>query len=303
VGITPGILARLARVKTLPVVLAPAGLGAALAAHEGASFSWPWFAVTLLGAGALFAGAMALNDFFDERSGADGLARLERASIVTGSGFIAAKTMTPRAVLGVAASAWTVALATGIAVAAARDARALGFGAAGALLAAGYWAPPVRYGYRGLGLAGIFLAFGPVTVVGSFLVQAERVTPTAWWASVVPGLLAAAVFHHADMLHWRGDKTAKKMTVAARLGIEASVVASGVLLILAFVVLTVEVALGVFPAWALLALIVTPVLAGSWGRAARDPVPQHVLQLLGTSLGAAVLVQVIVAVALALATG
>lgn len=296
-GISAAVLARLTRVKTLPVVLAPIGMGAALAAERTGRFSWGWLLVSLVGGAGLFLGAMALNDYYDERSGADGLGRLERASVITGSGFIASKTLTPSGVLGVAASAWGVALVLGV-VAVGRAPIVLGLGAAGALLAHQYVAPPLRYGYRGLGPIGVAIAFGFLPVAGSYALQAERIDAAAWWAGLVPALLGALVYFHADLLHWRGDRTAKKMTPAARYGIETSLIASGIGIIAAYVTLTVQVALALYPMWALSGLLTAPVLASAWGMAARDPIPQPVLRLLGATLGAAVGVALAVSLAL-----
>ena len=297
-GIPLAVLARLTRVKTLPLILAPIGLGAALAAERTGRFSWGWFLVSLAGGSALFAGAMAINDYYDERSGADGLGRLERSSVITGSGFIASKTLTPRAVLGVAAAAWSIALLLGL-LAAGRDPWVLTLGAAGALLAHQYVAPPLRYGYHGWGPLGVGIAFGVLPVTGAYASQAQGLDASAWSASIVPALLGATVYHHSDLLHWRGDRTAKKMTPAARYGIETSVIFSGIGIIAAYVVLTVQVALRLFPVWALLALLTAPVLASAWARTARDPIPQSVLQLLGATLGASVGVGLIVSLALA----
>lgn len=299
-GISAGVLARLTRAKTLPILLAPLGVGAALAADRTGAFHTGRFVLTLAGASALHLGAMALNDFYDERSGADGLGRLERSSVITGSGFIASQTMTPRAVLAVAVAAWTLAAGIGVALAILTTPLVLALGAAGALLAHQYVAPPARYGYRGAGPAGTFLAYGVLPVAGAYAVQAGRIDAIAWWASIVPGLLGALVYFNADLLHWRGDRTAKKRTIAARVEAEAALAISGMATIAAYVVLTVQVALDVFPAWTLLALVTAPPIASAWGRAAQDPIAQRMLALLGTTLGTAVVVNLALAIPLGL---
>lgn len=298
---SPGlrVLARATRLKTVPLILAPVGVGTALAVDGGAPFSPDAFALAATGAAALYLGGVVLNDYFDERSGADGIARMDRTAIVTGAGLIASRTMTPRGMLGLAGALWAAALAAGVVLAAAREPWVLALGAAGALLAHQYSAPPLRYGYRGIGAAGVALAFGFLPVAGAAAVQSRAVTAASLWVGVAPALLAAAVFLHADLLHWRADRTARKRTPAARFGPEGALAITGALLVAAYVVVTVQVALGTLPAWALLALLTAPSTAMAWARAARDPIAQHALGLLGASLGAAVLVQAALALALA----
>ena len=60
-------------------------------------------------------------------------------------------------------------------------------------------------------------------------------------------------------------------------------------LTLVYVVLTVEVAFKVFPVWTLAAVATAIPVAASWARAFRDSIVQNCLNLLGATLGAAVL--------------
>lgn len=297
------LLARATRVKTLPVMLSPVAVGAAAAWHRGVPFTWIWFGLTLVGAAAMHLGANVINDYFDERSGADKLARIDRTAVATGSGLIESGAMSARAMLRIAGVLFGVALAIGIALAAARGPMVLAIGGAGAFLAFAYAGPPVRYGYRGRGLgeAGIFVAFGLLPVVGAYFVQAQRIDAVALWSSVVPGILTMLVVYHHHFLHWRADKAAGKMTPVAVLGPETALMVSGAIITIAYVALIVQVALGLFPAWALLAVITAVPLAASWSRALRDPAVQHCLNLLGATLGASVLTGAVLTVSLILA--
>jgi 1,4-dihydroxy-2-naphthoate octaprenyltransferase len=312
------LLSRATRAKTLPVILSPVMVGATLAWTTRAPVPIPrpgmfvfpadllvplsllWLGVTLLGAALLHLGANVLNDYFDERSGAEKLARLDRTGIATGSGLNESGVISARGTLELAAAFFSGALVCGIVLAVARGWQAFGFGTAGAFLAWQYVGLPLRYGYvgRGLGEVGIFLAFGFLPVVGSYYVQTLRIDATAMWASAVPGALTTLVLYHHHFLHWRADRTAGKMSPVAVLGPERAMIVSGLAIIGVYVTLVAQVAIGLFPAWSLTALATAVPLAAAWSRAFRDPAVQNSLNLLGATLGASVLTGVAISLSL-----
>ena len=289
---------RATRIQTGPMIIAPVAVGAALAYQRGFDFAWGWFFLTVAGAVALQLGANALGDVADAHSGADKLARVDRGAIATDPGLIESGVMSERAVLRLAAALFGLALAIGIVLAIARGWAVLPLGAAGALLAWQYGWPPTKYGYRGLGELGIFLAFGVLGVVGSYYVQAKQFSAAAVWASVVPGLFVTAVLFNHNLLHYRSDKAAGKLTLVARWGPEFGLIASGAALTMIYVILTIEVAFRLFPVWTLVAVVTAIPIAGSWARAFRDSIAQNCLNLLGATLGASVLTNMAIALSL-----
>ena len=282
-------LARAVRTRTLPMIVAPVSVGAALSYERGFDFAWGWFALTIAGAVALQLGSNALGDVADARSGADKLARVDRGAIATDPGLIESGAMSARATLSLAASLYGIALVIGVVLAVARGWLVLPLGAAGALLAWQYWWPPVKYAYRGFGQLGTFAAFGVLAVVGSYYVQAKGFDTAAIWAAIVPGLFMSVVLFAHDLLHFRSDKAAGKLTPVARWGDEVGLIVVGGAVTLIYIVLTIEVAFKVFPVWTLAAIVTAIPVAGSWARAFRDPIVQNCLNLLGATLGAAVL--------------
>lgn len=291
-------LARAVRARTLPMVVAPVAAGAALAFQRGFDFAWGWFALTVVGAIALQFGSNALGDLADARSGADKLARVDRGAIATDPGLLETKQMSERQMLALAGTSYGIALVVGIALAFARGWLVLPLGAAGAFVAWQYWWPPVKYGYRGLGAVGTFAAFGVLAVVGSYYVQAQRFDRVAFWASIVPGLFMSLVLYTHDLLHFRSDKAAGKLTPVARWGDEVGLIVAGAWLTTIYVVLTLEVAFKVFPVWTLAAIVTALPVSASWARAFRDPIVQNCLNLLGATLGAAVLTTMGIALSL-----
>ncbi|HLW16410.1 MAG TPA: prenyltransferase [Actinomycetota bacterium] len=282
-------LARAVRTRTLPMIVAPVAAGAALAYQRGFDFAWGWFALTIAGAVALQFGSNALGDVADARSGADKLARVDRGAIATDPGLIETRQMSQRATLILAAALYGAAFVIGVVLAIARGWLVLPLGAAGGLLAWQYWWPPVRYGYRGFGALGTFAAFGVLAVVGAYYVQAQRFDAVAIAVAIVPGMFMSVVLFTHDLLHFRSDKAAGKLTPAARWGDEVGLIVIGAWITLTYVVLTLEVAFKVFPVWTLAAVVTAIPVAGSWARGFRDSIVQNCLNLLGATLGAAVL--------------
>ncbi|MBN1545995.1 MAG: prenyltransferase [Syntrophaceae bacterium] len=81
-----------------------------------------------------------------------------------------------------------------------------------------YVAPPIRYGYYGLGEVFVGINMGPIMVVGTYYVIAGGF---AWWPfyiSLPIGLMVAAILYYQSIPDIDTDQTAGKRTVAVRLG-------------------------------------------------------------------------------------
>jgi len=192
--------------------MVPVVLGGAVAAAHGAFAVGP-FLLSAAGVLALHLASNLVNDYYDYASGAD-VIRDTRTPFYGGGTILVEGRLSPRQVSQAYRLLYTVALATGIALAAMRSvgglglhaglqvsgavaggnaiapgggvgARASGGAALGgaAVLALGlagflcgyfYTAPPLRLSYRGFGEATIGLSFGPLTVAGVYFVQAGR---------------------------------------------------------------------------------------------------------------------------------
>lgn len=282
-------------------MLAPVAVGAALGWERSGRFSWVVFLLTCAGAAAMHLGANVVNDYYDEALGAEEEARRDPGMIATGSGVLAAGEMTKAGLAVLAASLFAAALVIGGVLAVLRGWEVLALGAAGFVLAFAYVAPPVKYGYRGRGLgeAGIFAAFGVLPVVGSFFVQAGRFEAAAVWGSVLPGLAITLVLYHHHFLHWRSDEAAGKMTPVAVLGVQPALVVSKVAVGALVVVLVAQVFAGLWaPGAAAGALATLPILAAN-EKAAVQPGTESFVRLLGASLGAAVLLSLVLVVSAA----
>ena len=246
--------------------MAPILLGTAFAASDDAARALPALlacATALL----LQLGANLANDVFDFERGADGADRLGPPRAVQ-SGLVSARAMrrATAAVFALAAlcglglvaeGGWPVALA-------------------GALsLAAGlaYTGGPFPLAYHGLGDLAVLVFFGPVAVGGSHFVQAGTLPAAVLVASLVPGLLAAAILVVNNLRDIASDARAGKRTLAVRLGAASTRRGYALLLALAAAVPVAAVALGLLATPALLPLVLAPWAVRLARRVAREEGP------------------------------
>ena len=252
------------RARTLPVMIFPVVIGAALAWQQGSTFQWGLFTLTLIGALAAHLGANVVNDVFDFGAGADQAAQhiaSQGETMVTGSRFLLNSLLSIRTYRLLAGGCFAVALLCGVALSFYRP-FALVFGVLGFLLAFFYVAPPLRLAYigRGLGELDILISFGILPLVGSFYVQSGAVTFTAILASLPIGLYTLAVLYFHHFLHWRGDKEVGKVTPVVALGEHGARVAGAILLLLIAVMFIIDAALEIYPWYSFIAaLTIIPV--------------------------------------------
>jgi 1,4-dihydroxy-2-naphthoate octaprenyltransferase len=199
-----------ARPRTLPAAVAPVLAGTALATYDDAVVWWKAL-LALVVSLALQVGVNYANDYSDGVRGTDD-DRVGPLRLV-GSGRA-----TPGAVKAAAFAAFGVAAAAGLVLAATTAWWLVAVGAVCVLAAWFYTGGTKPYGYLGLGEVMVFVFFGLVAVVGTYGVQAERVSAPAVWAGVGIGALACAILVVNNLRDVPTDTVAGKRTLAVRLG-------------------------------------------------------------------------------------
>jgi 1,4-dihydroxy-2-naphthoate octaprenyltransferase len=288
------------RARTLPVMLSPVIIGSVLAWEQGSSFRWGLFLLALLGALAAHLGANVVNDVFDFAEGTDQAAQQklsEGTTLATGSETLMNGKLSVRAFRGLAVALFALALLCGTVLTLYRP-WALAFGVAGFLLAFFYVAPPLRLAYigRGLGEIDILISFGILPLVGSFYVQSGHATAAALLASLPIGLYTTAVLYFHHFLHWRADAEVGKITPVVALGEKRARIAGAILLLLVAATIVVDVVLGIFPWYAVIAVLtIIPVLKAV--RAATGDL-KHYLNLMMTNMNGNLQAALVILIAL-----
>lgn len=204
-----------ARLRTLPLAVAPVAAGAGIA-HMLHAFSWPLTLLALAVAVFLQIGVNYANDYSDGIRGTDdfrvGPARL------TGSGLV-----NPKKVLVTALVFFGLAAVAGlIAVVMSERWWFLALGAVAILAAWFYTGGKKPYGYAGLGEVMVFIFFGLVATVGTVWLQTEIQNQDAWVTGAGVGLFAVAVLVVNNLRDIPTDTLAGKRTLAVRMGDRAS---------------------------------------------------------------------------------
>ncbi len=281
-----------ARPKTLGAAVAPVlvGTGAAIGAESDAFVLWRALAALVV-ALALQIGVNYANDYSDGVRGTD---KNRRGPIR----LIASGLATPGAVKRAAILSFAVAAVVGLVLSLAVNPWLLLVGAAAIAAGALYTGGPKPYGYIGLGELVVLVFFGFVATAGSAYVQLERVPATAWWGSLVVGLLACAILLANNVRDIETDRVAGKQTLAVRLGHRPA----RALYIACFVVAFVGIVLCAVAAgsWPCLVALVAVLFAVRPARLVwtRDDPPSLVAALIGT-VRVQLLVGVLLAVGLA----
>ncbi|MCX5822553.1 MAG: 1,4-dihydroxy-2-naphthoate octaprenyltransferase [Deltaproteobacteria bacterium] len=190
----------------------PLAAGWILAGKLGAWRPWRMLLV-LLGSFMVHLATNLADDYFDHLQGTDdGLS-------IGGSRVIQEGKIAPRTILKVVILLY--ALAFGIALC---TIAVLGlWGLTPLVLLAWfgsffYVAPPVRYGYRGLGELSVGINMGPVMVVGTYWVISGRVDWAPFLISIPIGLMVAVILYYQSLPDMESDLAVHKYTVAVRLG-------------------------------------------------------------------------------------
>jgi len=253
-------IVRIVRAPFLTAVVVPVLLGSCIAWSKG-GFRWGLFLLTLVGAVCAQAASNMSNDYFDHLTGADENNR-ELTPFSGGSRVIQDGTFGARQVLIVSAILYLVCAAIGVYLALTRGWPVLWLGLIGVFLAFFHNAPPFKLYYRvpGLGELAVGLGFGPVVVLGATYVQTQQLDLGALWASIPVGLLIAAVLYINEFPDYQADKSVGKKTLIVALGRERAVWGYVVLLIAAYLMVMIGVALRVLPLTALLALLPLPLV-------------------------------------------
>jgi 1,4-dihydroxy-2-naphthoate octaprenyltransferase len=249
---------RITRAPFLTGVVVPVLLGTAVAWHDDA-FHLGYLLLTLLGAVCIHIGLDMSNDYFDHLSGNDEINK-ELTPFSGGSRVIQDGILSANRVLAGALAFYFAGIVIGLYLAWTRGWTVLWIGLAGVFLAFFHNAPPINL-YRlapGVGELAVCLGFGPVTVLGAYYVQAQRLSLEALWISIPIGLLIAAVLYVNEFPDHDADQAVGKKTLVVVLGRKRAVWGYVALLVAAFAFVLVGGITHLFPVATLLALVTLP---------------------------------------------
>jgi 1,4-dihydroxy-2-naphthoate octaprenyltransferase len=248
-----------ARPRTLPAAIAPVVIASALA---GSDFNWFRTALALKVGLWLQIGVNFANDYSDGVKGSDenriGPTRLVASGLASAS-----------AVKNAAFISFAIASIAGTWLSLLTSPLLILVGILAIAAAWGYTGGKNPYGYSGLGEVSVFTFFGLVATMGTYYVQAGKITVLSFLVAIPMGALSCAILEINNIRDRAQDELVGKRTLAVRLGDQRARRLFVSLLVLAHVT-----AIATFIPAAMLTLLVAPmsysisklVLSGASGK-------------------------------------
>jgi 1,4-dihydroxy-2-naphthoate octaprenyltransferase len=249
---------RTTRLPFLSATIVPVVLGIAIAARQG-TFDLVTAVLTVIGAAFVQLGLNVANDVFDTIQGADD-ANVTPTQYSGGSRVIQYGLVSLRQMATLSFVFYAAAGAIGAVLLAVRGStELLVIGIVGFIVSIGYTAPPLKFVYRGLGEIAVAVGFGPLMLLGAYVVQSRgALSWEPFVASLPVALLVALILYVNEIPDRRGDARAGKRTLPVRLSKPTVIAGYNVAAVAAYAILVAGVVAGLLPIPVLLALLTIP---------------------------------------------
>lgn len=236
----------------------PGILGGMIAWTVDGKFHLGYFLLVILG---LLLNHVALNltdDYYDFRHLVDTFDP-HGNPYSGGSGMLSKGLIRPERMRNVFILFYLIAIGIGIGLGILRGVLIIFLLVFGFLCAFFYTAPPVRFGYRGLGEVAQLLCFGPGIGLGAYYVQTQRISWEAFWGTLPFGIMLFSMITINEIPDYFEDRKGGKMNLVARLGRERAVKLFVLSLLSAYASIFIGVILGKIPSLGIIAFLTFPI--------------------------------------------
>jgi 1,4-dihydroxy-2-naphthoate octaprenyltransferase len=237
----------------------PGILGGMIAWTVDRQFHPGYFLLVMLG---LILNHLALNmtdDYYDFRHLVDAFAAEGRNPYAGGSGTLSAGLIQPKNMRQVFTTFYVIAIAIGLFLGMMRGPLVLLLLVFGFFCAFFYTAPPIKFGYRGLGEMAQLLCFGPGIGLGAYYVQTQRISWEAFWGTVPFGIMLFSMITINEIPDYFEDRQGGKLNLVVRFGRERGVWLFILSLCSAYGAILAGVVLGRIPILGLISLLTLPI--------------------------------------------
>lgn len=228
------------RPVTLTATVSPLLVGTAIASYEG-TFHLLTFLATFFSCLFLQVGTNYFNEYFDYRYGLDHAGSLGAMTVIFRN------EMTANQVLSGGIISFSIATLLGIVLIVLVGPVILLFGLVGMLIAYFYSAKPFKLASRGLGDILVYIAMGFLMTWGSYYVQIQHWSWSAFAASVPVGFLVTAILNMNNVRDYQDDLAVNKKTLPVRFGLKFGQFYHATLVIGSYVAVTLFALVGLLP--------------------------------------------------------
>jgi 1,4-dihydroxy-2-naphthoate polyprenyltransferase len=195
------------------------------------------------------------NDYFDHQVGADS------GDSIGGSRVIQEGKIAPRTMFRVIAILYALALVVALIIILGFKLYLLAFPIFFAGFSSLYYvAPPIRYGYHGLGELFVGINMGPIMVVGTYWVIAGQPDWRPLLISIPVGIMVALILFYQSLPDMKTDEAAGKYTLAVRLGKKGALAGLILFFFFLYLSLTLLIVKGVLSVWSFTFLFSLPIM-------------------------------------------
>jgi 1,4-dihydroxy-2-naphthoate octaprenyltransferase len=254
---------RALRYHFVPPSIFPAIIGALVAWAVDRVFYPLYFSLVLVGVVVNHVALNMADDYFDYKHAVDHLKPGEKNPYTGGSGTLSSGQISPSAMRKAFVLCFSITIAIGLFLTAARGFPVLLFGLIGVFCSIFYTAPPVKFSHHGLGELGLLINFGTTIGLGSYFVQTQRIGIEAFVATLPLGIMLFSMIVINEIPDYEEDRMAGKLTLVARYGKKSGVKLYETSWLCTYAVIVFGAVFQVMPIWTLLGLASLPLVLRS----------------------------------------
>ena len=237
----------------------PGILGGMIAWTTEAEFHPGYFLLVMLG---LILNHLALNmtdDYYDFHHLVDVFVKRGGNPYTGGSGILSAGLIRPQEMHRVFITFYVIAIGIGLFLGVMRGTFIIFLLALGFFCAFFYTAPPIKFGYKGMGEIAQLLCFGPGIGFGAYYVQTQRISWEAFWGTLPFGVMLFSMITINEIPDYFEDRKGGKLNLVARFGREKGVWLFILSLLFAYGAILAGVALGKIPILGFISFLTLPI--------------------------------------------
>ncbi|MHA1610362.1 MAG: 1,4-dihydroxy-2-naphthoate octaprenyltransferase [Candidatus Njordarchaeales archaeon] len=245
----------------LQVTILPVSLGIILAFYHVGHINWLYAVLVLLIACFMHLSVNLVHEYWDWKSGTDNINVNAMRPFTGGSGMIQLGLVSPKEELAFGLSLLILATILGLYILVVLPVVRIPLLIIGAIAVFSiifYTGPPLKLAHRGVGEFFIFLNFGPLMCLGSYIVLTQRIHMEPIIVGSLLGILTTAILWINEFPDVQADASVGKRHLVVRFGLKRARYGYAILEFLPYIIQILAVFLGLLPWITLITFLAIP---------------------------------------------